>query len=170
MRTVIRKATREDVPRILAFIRALADYERAPEAAIATEADLERDGFGLRPFYECLIAEHDEHPAGFALYFFNYSTWLGRPGIYLEDLFVYPELRGQGIGKALLARVAAVAQENGCGRFEWSVLDWNTPAIDFYSAMGGEFMDEWRIVRVTGEALSRLAASSTAQAPQESAQ
>jgi GNAT superfamily N-acetyltransferase len=156
MATTIRPATRRDIPQILRFIRALAAYERAPDAVTATEADLERDGFGPNPFYFCLMAEYDGKAAGFALYFFNYSTWLGRPGIYLEDLFVDPELRGLGIGKALLERVAAIAVEKGCQRFEWAVLDWNTPAIEFYQAMGAEFMDEWRLVRVTGEALKRL--------------
>jgi len=158
MATTIRIATPADVPQILAFIRALAVYERAPDAVVATEEGLLRDGFGPRPFWECLIAEHDGRPAGFALYFFNYSTWVGRPGIYLEDLFVMPEMRGLGIGKALLKRVAAVAVENGCERLQWAVLDWNTPAIDFYAAMGGEFLDEWRNVRVSGEPLRRLAA------------
>lgn len=158
MATTIRTATPADVPQILAFIRALAVYERAPDAVVATEEGLLRDGFGPRPFWECLIAEHDGQPAGFALYFFNYSTWVGRPGIYLEDLFVMPEMRGLGIGKALLKRVAAVAVENGCERLQWAVLDWNTPAIDFYAAMGGEFLDEWRNVRVSGEPLRRLAA------------
>jgi GNAT superfamily N-acetyltransferase len=153
----IRPATRADVPQILTFIRALALYERAPEAVMATEADLERDGFGRNPFYFCLIAEYDGRPAGFAFYFFNYSTWLGRPGLYLEDLFVEPELRGLGIGKALLEQVAAIAVEKGCPRLQWAVLDWNTPAIDFYRAMGAEFLDEWRTVRVTGEALKQLA-------------
>ena len=157
MATLIRRATRADLPQILSFIRALAAYERAPEAAVATIADLERDGFGPRPFYFCLMAEHDGQPAGFALYFFNYSTWVGRPGIYIEDLFVAPELRGQGIGKALLQRVAAVAVEQGCQRVQWQVLDWNTPAVEFYRAMGGEFLDEWRNVRVGGEALKHLA-------------
>jgi GNAT superfamily N-acetyltransferase len=157
MATTIRPATRVDIPQILTFIRALAAYERAPDAVTATEAGLERDGFGPNPIYFCLIAEHDGRAAGFALYFFNYSTWLGRPGIYLEDLFVEPELRGLGIGKALLERVAAIAVEKGCQRFEWAVLDWNTPAIEFYRARGAEFMDEWRIVRVTGEALKGLA-------------
>jgi GNAT superfamily N-acetyltransferase len=157
MATTIRPATAADASLILAFVRALAEYERAPEAVIATEEDLLRDGFGANPFYFCLIAEHDERPAGFAFYFFDYSTWIGRPGIYLEDLFVYPELRGLGIGKALLRQVAAIAVERGCGRLKWSVLDWNTPAIDFYRAMGGELMDEWTNVRITGEALERLA-------------
>jgi GNAT superfamily N-acetyltransferase len=157
MATTIRPATRADIAQILTFIRALAVYERAPEAVIATEAGLERDGFGTNPFYFCLMAEYNGKAAGFALYFYNYSTWLGRPGIYLEDLFVEPEFRGLGIGKALLERVAAIAVEKGCQRLEWAVLDWNTPAIEFYRAMGAEFMDEWRIVRVTGEALKGLA-------------
>ena len=157
MATAIRTATLADVPQILAFIRALAAYEREPEAVTAREADLERDGFGPNPFYFCLIAEHSGRPAGFAFYFFNYSTWLGRPGLYLEDIFVEPEFRGLGIGKALLERVAAIAVEKGCPRLQWEVLDWNTPAIEFYRAMGAEFLDEWRNVRVTGEALRRLA-------------
>jgi GNAT superfamily N-acetyltransferase len=159
MAITIRPATRADVPQILVFIRALAAYERAPEAAVATVADLERDGFGPTPFYFCLIAEHDDRPAGFALYFFNYSTWVGRPGIYIEDLFVEQELRGQGIGKALLRRVAAIAVEKGCRRMQWQVLDWNQPSIEFYRAMGGEFLDEWRNVRLSGEALKQLAVS-----------
>jgi len=158
MATIIRPATAADVSLILALIRGLAEYERAPEAVIATEKDLLRDGFGPNPFYFCLIAEHDGKPAGFAFYFFDYSTWIGRPGIYLEDLFVYPELRGLGIGKALLKQVAAIAVEKGCARLKWSVLDWNTPAIDFYKSMGGELMDEWTNVRIQGEALERLAA------------
>src|SRR6202021_34412 len=120
MATTIRTAAPADIPEILNFIRALAVYERAPEAVIATEADLLRDGFGANPFYFCLIAEHDGKPAGFAFYFFDYSTWLGRPGIYLEDLFVHPEFRGLGIGKALLKQVAAIALENNCARLKWS--------------------------------------------------
>jgi GNAT superfamily N-acetyltransferase len=157
MATTIRPATRDDVPQILAFIHGLAEYEREPDAVTATEDDLLRDGFGPNPFYFCLIAEHNDKPAGFAFYFFNYSTWMGRPGLYLEDLFVLPEFRGFGIGKALLQRVAAVAVENRCPRLQWEVLDWNTPAIDFYAAMGAEFLDAWRNVRVTGDALLKLA-------------
>ncbi|HUA99098.1 MAG TPA: GNAT family N-acetyltransferase [Terracidiphilus sp.] len=157
MGTTIREATEADIPLMLTFIRALAEYERAPEAVTATAADLARHGFGAQPYYQCLIAEHDGQAAGFAFFFFDYSTWLGKPGIYLEDLFVYPELRGRGIGKALLRRVAAVALQRGCVRLKWQVLDWNTPAIDFYRAMGGEFMDEWRSVRLSGDALQRLA-------------
>ncbi|HME59570.1 MAG TPA: GNAT family N-acetyltransferase [Terracidiphilus sp.] len=157
MATIIRPATRADIPQILTYIRALAAYERAPDAVTATEEGLERDGFGPNPIYFCLMAEHDSKAAGFAFFFYNYSTWLGRPGIYLEDLFVEPELRGLGIGKALLERVAAIAVEKGCQRLEWAVLDWNTPAIEFYREMGAEFMDEWRNVRVSGEALKGLA-------------
>jgi GNAT superfamily N-acetyltransferase len=157
METVIRWATPDDIPLILEFIRALATFERAPDAVTATAEGLHRDGFGPNPFYYCLIAEHGGRPAGFAFYFFNYSTWKGRPGIYLEDLFVHPEFRGFGIGKALLKKVAAIAVEKGCQRMQWEVLDWNTPAIDFYRAMGAEFLDEWRNVRLDGEALVRLA-------------
>ena len=164
MATTIRPAIAADVPLILSLVRGLAEYERAPEAVIATEEDLLRDGFGPNPFYFCLIAEHKGRPAGFAFYFFDYSTWIGRPGIYLEDLFVYPELRGLGIGKALLKQVAAIAVEKGCARLKWSVLDWNTPAIDFYRAMGGELMDEWTYVRIQGEALARLAGMESQQA------
>ena len=162
----IRPAVPEDVPQILDFVRALAVYEREPDAVVATEADLLRDGFGPNPFYFCLIAESGEKPAGFAFYFFNYSTWLGRHGLYLEDLFVHPEFRGLGIGKALLQRVAAIAIERGCPRLQWQVLDWNTPAINFYRAHGAEFMDTWRTVRVEGEALRQLAETAT---PQEEA-
>ena len=157
MGTTIRPAVADDVPQILEFIRGLAKYEREPDAVTATEADLLRDGFGPNPYYWCLMAEQDGKPAGFALCFFSYSTWLGRAGVYLEDLFVLPEFRGLGIGKALLQRVAAVAVEKDCPRLGWEVLDWNTPAIEFYRAMGAEFLDTWRNVRVTGEALKRLA-------------
>jgi GNAT superfamily N-acetyltransferase len=157
MGTSIRKAAAADAAQILSFIRALAAFERAPDAVVATEEGLIRDGFGPRPFFECLIADHHGEPAGFALYFFNYSTWVGRPGIYIEDLFVLPEFRRRGIGRDLLKRVAAIALENGCQRLQWQVLDWNTPAIDFYRTLGGEFMDEWRTVRLNGEALEQLA-------------
>src|SRR5215472_14526575 len=168
MATMIRPARRSDVGTILSFIRALAAYEREPDAVVATEEDLLRDGFGDNPYYSCLIAEHDGAPAGFAFYFFEYSTWLGRPGLYLEDIFVYPEFRGLGIGKLLLQRVAAVAVEKGCPRMKWEVLDWNTPAIDFYAAMGAEFLDTWRNVRLSGEALRRLASGVEVTEPAES--
>jgi GNAT superfamily N-acetyltransferase len=171
MATTIRPATEADVPQILAFIRALAVYERAPDSVTATEAGLLRDGFGPNPFYYCLFGDYNGQPAGFALYFFNYSTWNGRPGIYLEDLFVQPEFRGLGIGKALLRQVAAIAVEKNCPRLTWAVLDWNTPAIDFYRAMGADFLDEWRTVRVKGDALQQLAGISAEEAEQaESAQ
>jgi GNAT superfamily N-acetyltransferase len=168
MATTIRPATKADVPQILAFVSALAVYERNPDSVTATEAGLLRDGFGPNPFYYCLIGDVDGKPAGFALYFFNYSTWNGRPGIYLEDLFVQPEFRGLGIGKALLRQVAAIAVEKNCPRLTWAVLDWNTPAIDFYRAMGAQFLDEWRMVRVTGDALQQLAGIS-AEEQEESA-
>ena len=164
MGTTIRTATAADVAQILNFIRALAVYEREPDAVTATEAGLLRDGFGPSPFYFCLIAEHDGHAAGFALYFFNYSTWMGRPGLYLEDLFVHPEFLGLGIGKDLLKKVAAIAVENNCPRLQWEVLDWNTPAIEFYKAMGAEFLDEWLNVRVSGDALLQLAGVSAEEA------
>lgn len=161
MATTIRPAVAEDVPQILSFIRALAEYEREPEAVTATESDLLRDGFGPNPYYWCLIAEHNGAPAGFALCFYSYSTWLGKPGVYLEDLFVLPEFRGLGIGKALLQRAAAVALDKDFPRLGWEVLDWNTPAVEFYRAMGAEFLDTWRNVRVSGEALKRLAEGTT---------
>lgn len=142
---------------MLEFIRGLAVYEREPDAVEATEEDLLRHGFGENPYFACLIAEHDGASAGFAFYFFDYSTWLGKPGLYLEDLFVYPQFRGLGIGKALLRRLAAIAMEKGCARMKWEVLDWNTPAIDFYRSMGAEFLDTWRNVRLSDDALRRLA-------------
>jgi len=167
MSLTIRQAVPADVPLILEFIRALAVFEREPDAVTATEADLLRDGFGPEPYYHCLIAEQDGKPAGFAFYFFNYSTWTGRPGLYLEDLFVNVEFRGLGIGKALLARVAAIAVEKNCPRLQWEVLDWNTPAVDFYASLGASFLDEWRNVRMTGEALAKLAALDFATSPAE---
>jgi GNAT superfamily N-acetyltransferase len=154
----IRPATPADIPLILDLIRALAAYEREPDAVKATEADLLRYGFGEHPIFECLIAETDGEAAGFALFFYNYSTWRGRPGIHLEDIFVFPRFRGRGIGKALLARVAARAAEQGCVRLQWDVLDWNQPAIDFYQGLGASFLTEWRIMRVNDEAIHALAA------------
>jgi len=158
----IRAATPADIPAILDLIRALATYERAPNAVKTTEADLLRDGFGEQPCFECLIAEEHGQATGFALYFYNYSTWRGRPGIHLEDLFVLPRFRGQGIGKALLARVAARAAERGCPRLQWNVLAWNQTAIDFYEGLGAQFLDEWRIMRVADEGIRSLAALATA--------
>ncbi len=158
----IREATPADVKEMLAFIRELAEYERAPEAAVATEADLIRDGFGPRPVFQCLIAEWIEdgitRPAAMALYFPFYSTWRGNAGIHLEDLFVRPEFRRRGIAKALFARLAAITLERG-DRFQWHVLDWNQPAIDFYEQMGAHMLHEWRIMRIDGEALKALARS-----------
>jgi GNAT superfamily N-acetyltransferase len=162
MRITIRKATAGDAEQILKFIRALAAFERAPDAVTATEEGLIRDGFGSHPFFQCLIAECNGEPAGFAFYFFNYSTWVGRPGIYVEDLFVLPQFRRLGIGRDLLKRVAAIAMESGCQRLQWEVLDWNTPAIDFYRTLGAEFLDEWRNVRLSGEALEQLASGGEA--------
>jgi GNAT superfamily N-acetyltransferase len=154
----IRTATPGDIPLILELIRALAAYEREPDAVRTTEADLLRDGFGEHPCFECLIAECGGEAAGFALYFYNYSTWRGRAGIHLEDLFVLPRFRGQSIGKALLARVASRAVERGCVRLQWDVLEWNQTAIDFYQGLGAQFLDEWRIMRVNDDAIRNLAA------------
>jgi len=153
----IRSATPADVPLILEFIRELAEYEREPQAAVATRADLLRDGFGPEPKFRVDLAEWSGEPAGFALYFWNYSTWLGKPGLYLEDLFVRPRFRGKGIGRALLVHLARVAVKNNCGRLVWQVLDWNTPAIEFYESLGAQTMKEWLTMRVTDEALVRLA-------------
>ena len=154
----IRPATAADASIILDLIRALAIYEREPDAVSASEADILRDGFGATPKFRCVIAEWEGLPAGFAFWFYNYSTWQGRPGLYLEDLFVRPEFRGKGIGKALLLHLAKVAAEEDCGRFEWSVLDWNSPAIEFYESLGAKLHREWLRMRVEGEALKRLAA------------
>ena len=157
----IRPATPADVPTILRFIRELALYEREPQAVVATEADLLRDGFGPAPRFRALVADVDGAPAGFALFFTSYSTWRGHHGIRLEDLYVTPELRGQGIGKALLARVAQIAVAEGCPRLEWDVLDWNAPAIAVYERLGAHILTEWRIMRLSGDALTALAAQST---------
>ena len=153
----IRAAQAEDVGTILKLIRGLAEYEHEPHAVEATEQDLLRDGFGDHPCFHCALAEWNGEPVGFALYFYNYSTWKGRPGIFLDDLFVYPEHRGKGIGKALLLHVARIAAAQNCGRYEWLVLDWNTPAIEFYESLGGKRMKQWLPVRVEGQALQELA-------------
>ena len=153
----LRPATREDAATIVDLIRGLAEYERDPDAAVVTEADVLRDGFGERPLFEVVIAGWKGEAAGFALFFHNWSTWQGRAGLYLEDLFVRESHRGLGIGKALLVHLAGVAVERGWGRFVWQVLDWNKPAIDFYEALGATHMKEWQTMRVEGEALRRLA-------------
>ena len=153
----IERATERDVPLILELIQGLAVYEKLAHEVTATEAGLRETLFGARPAADVIIAYAGETPAGFALFFPNYSTFLGKPGLYLEDLFVRPEYRGQGLGLALMKRLAQIAVERGCGRFEWSVLDWNEPAIGFYKSLGAKLMDGWSIVRVNGEALTRLA-------------
>lgn len=158
MATTIRSATAADIPQILTFIRALAEYETLLDACVATERTLTDTLFGERRYAEVLIADYEGKPAGFALFFHNYSTFLAKPGIYLEDLFVDPHLRGKGIGKALLTRLAKLAVERDCGRLEWSVLDWNEPSIGFYRSLGAVPMDEWTIFRLTGDALGNLAA------------
>lgn len=154
--THIRTATPKDVPVILDLVRGLAEYERAPHAVRITEEELLRDGFGPHKYYECLIAESDGTPAAFALFFPVYSTWEGR-SLHLEDLFVRPAFRGRGVGKSLLRRVAAIAVERGCARLQWDVLDWNTPAIDFYRGIAAEMHGDWRRMRITGPALNTLA-------------
>lgn len=155
---VIRPAARSDVPLILAFIRELAEYERLAHEVVADEAGMTAHLFGTTQYAEVLIAEVDGAPAGFALFFHNFSTFLGKPGLYLEDLFVRPAFRGIGLGKQLMVRLAQLAVERDCDRFEWSVLDWNTPAIGFYRSLGAVGQDEWTVQRVSGEALRALAA------------
>ncbi|MEY3833741.1 MAG: hypothetical protein RLZZ130_1219 [Pseudomonadota bacterium] len=156
----IRSATPADISLIGQFIRDLAEYEKLAHEVRFDEAVMAQKLFGPRPFAEVLIGEIDGTPQGFALFFHNFSTFEGRPGIYLEDLFVRPDARGSGLGKALLAKLAALAVERDCARLEWSVLDWNTPAIDFYKALGARPMDEWTVYRVDGDALTGLAAHS----------
>jgi len=155
----IRTATEDDLPLILRFIRELAEYERLAHAVVATEDALRATLFGNPRFAEVLIGEDDGEPFGFALFFHNYSTFLARPGVYLEDLYVRPEFRGKGYGRALLARIASIAIERNCGRVEWSVLNWNEPAIRFYRSLGALPMDQWTVFRVTGDALETLARS-----------
>jgi GNAT superfamily N-acetyltransferase len=153
----IRPARVDDVSIILQLIRDLATYERAPDEVVATERQLADVLFGERPAAEVLLAFEKETPVGFALYFYNFSTWLGRPGLYLEDLFVKPEKRGKGYGRALLVELAKIARDRGCGRMEWAVLDWNEPAIKFYRALGATPMHEWTVFRLTREEIARLA-------------
>lgn len=155
----IRPAGPEDCGTILHFIQALADYEKLLHEVVATEAGLEHTLFGERPGAEVLIAEWRGQPAGFALFFSNYSTFLGQSGIYLEDLFVHPQFRGHGIGKSLLQRLAALAVERNCGRLDWSVLDWNEPSIQFYRRLGAVALDEWTQFRLQGKPLTELAES-----------
>jgi GNAT superfamily N-acetyltransferase len=150
-------ATVREVPVILSFIRKLGEYEKLSHQVVATEELLRDTLFGARPVAEVLIAHLAEEPAAFALFFHNFSTFLGRPGIYLEDLFVEPTHRGQGIGKALLIEIAKIAKDRNCGRLEWAVLDWNAPAIDFYRRLGAIPLDDWTMFRITGEALDNLA-------------
>ena len=157
-RARLRFASREDVPLVLELIRGLAEYEKLAHEVVTDVAELERALFGERCVAEVVIAEYEEQAAGFALFFHNFSTFLGRSGIYLEDLFVKPDFRGRGIGETLLSFLAALAVERGCGRLEWSVLDWNEPAIRFYERLGAEAMNEWTVFRVTGDALPALAA------------
>lgn len=154
----IRAATAADAPVLLELIRALAEYEKLLDEVTATEEALRETLFGERRHAEALIAWEDGQALGFALYFHNYSTFLAKPGIYLEDLFVRPQCRGRGLGRRLLSAVAAIAVERGCGRFEWAVLDWNAPAIAFYERLGARPLKEWIIHRVSGEALRALAA------------
>lgn len=153
----IRAATEGDVPLVLRFIRELAEYERLLHEVVATEERLRDTLFGARPAAEVVIAEADGEPVGFALFFHNYSTFLAQPGIYLEDLYVRPEALGRGAGRALLAHLARLARERGCGRLEWWVLDWNEPAIRFYRALGARAMDDWTVFRLAGDELARLA-------------
>jgi GNAT superfamily N-acetyltransferase len=156
----ISAACPQDVGIVVDLVRQLAEYEKLSHLVVATEAQVRDELFGPRPVIECVLCWEGEgegaRPVGFALYFHNFSTFLARRGIYLEDLFVVPAARGRGCGKALLRHVARLAVERGCGRFEWSVLDWNQPAIDFYRAMGAQVLPDWRICRVTGEALAKL--------------
>ena len=153
----ITPAAPADIPLVLDLIRGLAEYEKEPESATATEEQLQAALFSEKPAAECVIARLDGEPAGFALWFQNFSTWTGRPGLWLEDLFVWPHHRRHGVGKALLSYLAGVCVERGYSRFEWSVLDWNQPSIDFYKSLGAVTMDEWTIYRLTGDAITKLA-------------
>jgi GNAT superfamily N-acetyltransferase len=155
--TRVREASEGDVPLILSLIRELAEYEKLSHEVVATEEGLRESLFAGRRYAEVLIAEHDGAPAGFALFFHNFSTFLGKPGIYLEDLYVRPEFRGSGIGKKLLVNLARLAKERGCGRLEWWVLDWNESSIGFYKKLGAVPMDDWTVYRVAGTALEDLA-------------
>ncbi|MDY6806990.1 MAG: GNAT family N-acetyltransferase [Cyanobacteriota bacterium] len=157
---IVRSAMPPDVSILFELIKALAEYEKLSHAVTGSAELLEDHLFGERPLAEAIVAEYKSETAGFALFFHNYSTFLTKPGIYLEDLFVLPEYRGRGIGKKLITHLAELAVERNCGRLEWSVLDWNSPAIAFYKRIGADILDEWRICRVTGDSLSTLASSS----------
>jgi GNAT superfamily N-acetyltransferase len=160
----IRPARVEDVPVILGLIRELATYERAPDEVTATEEQLVDVLFGEKPVAEVLLAFEGKSPVGFAVFFHNFSTWLGRPGLYLEDLFVKPDKRGKGYGRALLVDLAKVARDRGCGRMEWAVLDWNEPAIKFYRSLGAKPMEEWTVFRLTRDGIAKLAQSESTSA------
>lgn len=153
----IRPAKSADVPIVLRLIKALAEYERLTHEVVATETSVRETLFGSRPRAEAVIACAGDEPVGFAVWFHNYSTFLSRPGLYLEDVFVLPEWRGRGVGRALLRHLARIAVSRGCGRMEWAVLDWNEPAIRFYRGLGARSMDDWTVYRLTGDALARLA-------------
>jgi GNAT superfamily N-acetyltransferase len=155
----IRDATVADIPIILQLIRDLATYERAPNDVVATEKVLHEVLFGAEPAAKVVIAFENTEPVGFAVYFFNFSTWLGRPGLYLEDLFVKPEVRGRGYGRALLVHLAKIARDHNCGRMEWAVLTWNDPAIQFYKKLGAASLDDWRVFRLTSDGIGHLAES-----------
>jgi GNAT superfamily N-acetyltransferase len=153
----IRHAVETDVPLILSFIKELADYEKLSHEVLATEEDFRQNLFGEKKFAEVVIGEYNSEPVGYALYFYNFSTFLGKPGLYLEDLYVKQEVRGKGFGKSLLAYLARLAVDQKCGRFEWAVLDWNEPSINFYESLGASLMKEWIITRVDGDNLLKLA-------------
>ena len=163
----IRPARVQDVPTILDLIRDLATYERAPNEVTATEEQLVDVLFGERPAAEVLLVFEGKLSVGFAVYFYNFSTWLGRPGLYLEDLFVKPEKRGKGYGRALLVELAKIARDRGCGRMEWAVLNWNEPAIKFYQALGAKPMNEWTVFRLTREEIAKLANAADTTEPKE---
>jgi GNAT superfamily N-acetyltransferase len=157
----LRRATSTDIPLILSFIRELAEYERAPNVVSCKEEDLRHDGFGSKPKFRVIIAEWNGEPAGMAFYFYNYSTWQGRSGIFIEDLFVRPQFRGKGIGRALMGKLAQIAIAEKCYGVRWEVLDWNKPAIDVYRHLGSKFREGWKIMQITGQELRELAKSAS---------